>query len=528
MGVRVTVDGRPLLTASQLSVQEGSTPINPADESGGTAQVQFTVPVFPGWKTADELPILVRDDTQGITSGKIAALAEQNGSLQVTANSRILNLAVTRVAQPYAGTLSGAIRYYLSLVGITTNISIDAQYDSVPVVFPGWKDDVYQRVARRLCPAFGMEMSLVSDVVVFRPPRGRKAILSRVISVSESIDISARAQRSKLNWYKTRWATDELVYPPGGWTPEVDVLEVNAGEVNVVEGIEINASLSSIRQPACVVTVPPTFTGDSVYTVSGTDGLPIPPAMWKAYGGDLTVAISEDTRSLTVTIRGMELDQYSPYVIGLSSGDGTNYSTLRLVGSGTVLDARVMDLGTGWSADQAPTEYGDEVDNEFLNTYDRAGTGAAWQSAEATGPTQAISFTAAGINRVDVTGSAVYATVADWDAEFEGMDTDNWDALWAGRSEQEWEDFWTDKLATGFANQAYGNVAGARIVHDDSWYRIREVTNVGGSVSGSADLDNTVADFDDFFAGMTTDDWDAQWAGVSQKQFDVGPFPGLR
>lgn len=528
MAVRVEIGGRPLLNADSYSVAEDSTPLNPSDQSGGTAQINFSVPVFPGWRNVEDELVTLRDDTQGFTQAIVTAVSEQNGKVQITADSRINALAETRTALPYRGTLGGAIRYYLSLVGITTNIVVEDAIASTAVVFPGWQDDVYQRVARALCPAFGIEMSLVSNNITFRRPRQTKAILHRVTDMSESLDNGERAQRVKQTWYKTKYIDGALVYPPGGWNSDVEVLEVNASEVKVYESVEISASLSSVIQPTCVLNVGPEDSSASVYTVSGTDGFPIPPDMWKAFGGELRVEINEDTRSLKVTIRGMDLAEYSPYSIAVSSGDGTNYSTLRVLGTGVSLDPQVMDVGTGLTADQTSTEYGDEVDNEFINDYVRAGQGMSWQVAQAMGPTQTLTFSAAGINRAVDSGSTVYATVADFDALYSGLTTDDWDAVWAGKTTDDWDAFWKERVGSEFANQAFGNVAGARVVHDGSIYRIRTASNSAGAISATAERDNTVDDFDRYYAGMTTDDWDAMWVGKTIKQFDTQPFPGIR
>lgn len=531
MAVRVQLDSHTLPNLLQYAVQEDSTPINPADESGGTAQINFTVPRWPGWKSIEDRIVELRDDTQGFTRGRATTAADSNGLVQITSDSRILQLATRRTAQPYRGTLSGALRYYFSLVGIVDGIVIDETFGSQPVVFPGWEDNVYQRVARGICPAFGVEMSLVSGNIVVRYPRQRKAVLTRLSEqgIQEAIDSSSRAQRTKLNWATTRWVQDQLVYPTGGWNTDVEILDVNAGQVKVYETVEVSASLTSIVQPQCVVNVGPDFDSASVYTVAGSDGKPIPPEMWKAYGGDLRVEINPDTRSLKVTIRGMDFAEYGPYQIAVSSGDGSSYSTLRIIGTGVVMEPQIVDMGTGYDADKAPDEYGVEATNDFITNVDQAYHAAAWQVAGATGPARTISFGASGINRASDSGSAVFATVEDWDAEFEGMTTDDWDAVWAGESEEAWAEFWSERVDSSFANQAFGNVAGARVVHSDSIFRIRTSTNSAGVIQAEAEVDNTVEDFDRFFAGMTTDDWDVFWSPrATHQDFDVAPFPGIR
>jgi len=527
MAVRIKIGNRPLLNATSYSVQEDSTSINPSDENGGTSRIDFAVPTFPGWRNIEDQPIELRDDTQGVTAGTVTAVSEQNGLVQITADSRILQLAATRTALPYKGTLGGAFRYYFSLVGITTQIAIDNSIASIPVVFPGWRDDVYQRLAKSLCPAFGVELSLVSNNIVVRVPRQRKAILRRLVDFSESIDNGDRAQRSKLNWTKTTWTDRGLMYPTGGWNSDVEVFEVNSGEVKVYETVEVSASVTSVEQPTCLLNIGPEYDSNSVYAVTGNDSFPIPPAMWAAYGGDLRVDVNEDTRSLRVTIRGMDFPQYAPYKIAVSSDDGSDYSTLRIVGQGVILDPQVVDISTGLTADQASAEYSDEVENDFINAFDLANYAAMWQVSGATGPSQTISFTASGINRTDDNGSAAYPTTDDFDEEYAGRNSDDFDAIWYNQTTDDWDAYWNNKVSSDFANQAFGNVAGARIIHDSSIYRIRTATNTGGSIQGTAETDNTVDDFDTYYAGMTTDDWDAMWIGKTIKDFDVAPFPGI-
>lgn len=527
MAVRARVAGREMRGVTDYSVQEDSTPIDPSDESGGTPQINFAVDEFPGWRNVEDEPVELTDDAQGTTQGTVTAVSMQNGRVQITADSRILQLATQRTAMPYQGSLGGALRYYLGLVGITDHITIDDDVASIPVVFPGWRDDVYQQVARKICPAYGVEMSLVSNNITIRRPRKTKAVLQRVVSLGESLDSGQRAQRTKLNWSKKQWVDSSLIYPPGGYSRDVEVLEVNAGEVKVYENVEISSSLVSVIQPDCVLNVGPYDSSASVYTVAGAEGLPIPPDMWVAFGGYLRVDINEDTRSLRITIRGMDFAEYSPFSISVASGDGSNYSTLRVLGTGVVMDPQVVDLGTGFDQTQAPDEYATETTNDFIADYVAAGEAGSWQVSGATGPKQTISFAAAGINRSGVSGSTAYATFDDFDALYSGLTTDQWDAIWGGKSQASWEAFWKDRVSGDFANQAFGNVAGARIIHEGSIYRIRTASNSSGSIQGTAETDNTVADFDTYYAGMTTDQWDAMWAGKSIKQFDTAPFPGI-
>ncbi len=152
MAVRVKIAGRELRGVTDYSVQEDSTPIDPSDESGGPPQINFSVDEFPGWRNVEDELVELSDDAQGVTQGIVSAVSMQNGRVQVTADSRILQLATVRVAKPYQGTLGGALRYYLSLVGITENIVIDEDVAKIAVVFPGWRMTSTSRSLARSVP----------------------------------------------------------------------------------------------------------------------------------------------------------------------------------------------------------------------------------------------------------------------------------------------------------------------------------------------------------------------------------------
>src|SRR5690606_21024222 len=134
---------------------------------------------------------------------------------------------------------------------------------------------------------------------------------------------------------------------------------------------EMDASLVSVDQPVCVLSVDRNYGASSVYTVSGNDGLIIPPAQWEADGGSLTVEINPDTKSLTVTVVGGRSEEYAPYSIAMASGTSDNYSSLRLIGTGVFQTEHTMTLPACQDADLAPDEVGKVVENEFFASQDQ-------------------------------------------------------------------------------------------------------------------------------------------------------------
>src|SRR5690606_29191636 len=260
-------------------------------------------------------------------------------------------------------------RYYLELCGILTNIVIHPDLEDMPVSLLGWKANVYDQL-KKLAVAQGFEMSYVSENVVFRPLRGRIAVDYRDASLGWGMDVTGLAQTAEAYSYTTT-SGKKLAYPAGGWDEDVTIYSVDAGQVQEID-IPIEASLSSVDQPVCVSKVDRHHSSSSVYSVTGNDGLPVPPAQWADAGGKLEVSIGEDTRTLKVKITGADDPQYAPYRIAVSSGTSDYYSSLRIVGTGVFYTKELHSLHAHTDKDRAPEEIGVTVDNEFIDSADRA------------------------------------------------------------------------------------------------------------------------------------------------------------
>jgi hypothetical protein len=79
-------------------------------------------------------------------------------------------------------------------------------------------------------------------------------------------------------------------------------------------------------------------------------------------------------------------------------------------------------------------------------------------------------------------------------------------------------------VQSSFENQAFGNVAGARVKYRDSWYRIRSANITESSVSYSAERDTLVEEFDAVWSGQTFDDFDTQFTGKLFEDFGIIPL----
>src|SRR5690606_17171476 len=139
--------------------------------------------------------------------------------------------------------------------------------------------------------------------ILLRPIRKRIATQNRDTTRSVTTGGDTLARAVEVYQYNNRPITNELVYPPEGWNPEVEVLNVNAGETAEYT-LELSASISSFQAPVMQTFVSQGHSSSSVYTVVADDGLPVSPALWEGSGGSVRIEIAEDTSHLLVTLRG--------------------------------------------------------------------------------------------------------------------------------------------------------------------------------------------------------------------------------
>lgn len=499
MGVKAVVSGY-TFPVRTFSITEDSTPLSAGDTSGGTGTLNLTLSgPDPDLEHVQSTGMkYVLDNGSGVLIGTTVNLDTSRwGSIEgtvtsvsttgisdisLTATTKLNQVNVYNVqSQPFVGTLGDALAYYMGLASLTgLDFEVDSTIAPRYVTLPGWTGELWFHL-KQLAAVQMMEIALVDNVVVFRPIRMRTVPGGGTITASLDNPVPTLAQSVEVAKYNHRAITAELVYPPGGWTSEVEVMNVNAGETQSYP-VQLSASVSSIVQPTLVENVPPELNWASRYTVVANDGLPVPPALWYAHGGSLTVSINEDTTSLTVTIIGATglplTDGDRPatnFSIALGSDvTGNRYSTLRILGSGVAFNREVKKIRTGVPASQAPTDVGTTIDNIFISTTDdlyRTGTLAA----------QRFAYPIPEISR-DLTEVLLRG-----------------DSAWNGGT--------------------LGNVSGARIFDKKTQrpYRIR-TSSLSGTVNVSAEDDLTIGEVDDAYDGLTYADVQARYEGLTYVQ----------
>lgn len=561
MGFRIEIDGAEIESA-EYEVQEASSPLSAGDSSGavGSFTVSFPTPDkdiligSPGvpppgygqgpygqtpyggvetttpslWRLVRsagpqvliDRPIRIKDSRKGFTLGIIssASISYDGGLITLQGSTRLSSLNVYGIqAQPFVGTLGQAFEYYLELAGIETDLFVDDDIRDRPVVIPGWNGELWYYM-KLMAAAEECDISLVSGIILLRAIRKRIATENRDTSRAANVGGETLAQSIEVYKYNNRAITNELVYPPGGWTSEVEVMNVNAGETTEYT-LELSASVSAIQTPVMQTSVAQNYRSSSVYTIVANDGLPVSAALWESRGGSLKVSIDPSTTKLIVSLTGAteiptstgEAAQNFSVALG-SDTTGNRYSTFRIVGTGVAYEKVKKRIRTGVPASRTATEVGVTIDNPFISTTNQlysAGTRAARKYA---GVTMSLSGTVTAINRRGDTGQAQYPTYGQVQTSLEttlGAPTyGSVQTYYVSQGLTTYESvrqFWFEQFRNDDVDQVFGNVQGARIYDKRTrrWYRIRSGRLSSSVVSFDADDDLTHGDVDGFYAGKT-------------------------
>lgn len=558
MGFRVDIDGLKIENAD-YSVDEASSPLAAGDSSGAVGSFTVTIPVpdesvpLPPrdtpWGTIRLLgpqflidkPVRIYDSRKGFTLGTIrtSSLSKDGGTITLSGTSRLGSLNVYGIqAQPFVGTLRDAFAYYLGLAGVDTDLFVDDEIADRQVVFPGWTGELWYHL-KLMAAAQDCDISLVSGVILLRAIRKRIATQNRDTARSISTGGYTLAQAVEVYQYNNRPITNELVYPPGGWDPQVEVLNVNAGETAEYT-LELSASVTSIETPVMQTSVGQGYDSSSVYTIVADDGLPVSSSLWASSGGQVSVEVSEDTTHLNVTLRGATgipnasgaASQNFSVALG-SDTTGNRYSTLRIVGTGVAYTKTKKRVRTGVPASKTATDIGVTIDNPFISTTNdlyRAGTRAAKQYA---GAVMSLTGSVTAINRRGDTGEATYPTYGQVESElksalggavtYAGVQTHYLTTL-SLTSYESVRQYWFDLFRNDDIDQVFGNVQGARIYDRKSrrWYRIRQGNLTPAAIGiGSADDDLIHEDIEGLYADLNYVDVQNLVNGFSYREVEM-------
>lgn len=290
--------------------------------------------------------------------------------------------------------LGAALKYYFSLATSTVGLVVEEIVAYRPVVYPGWTGELWYHL-KMLCAAEDVQFVLSGDNVVRVEPNViREFEHLPIISEDENVNSSQTAQSIEVYEYNSEPVRNVLFYPAGGWSEDVEILSVNAGEYTE-QTIELGGTISSFQAPTMQTFVSREHQSSSVYTIVGDDGFVIQPAQWRDNGGEVTFEIGEDSDTMVVKMRGATNIRMSDgttstsfsLALAADTNSGSRYSTLRIVGTGVRYHKEILNVATGIDPDLTGTEVGVTVDNPFLFDRERVGRAASLASAAYAGAT---------------------------------------------------------------------------------------------------------------------------------------------
>lgn len=544
MGVEVKLNGKPIQHEEYI-VSESATPLAGGDSSGAVGSISLRGVASTRKKTITprdiEGNVEFLDTARGVTSGSVNILTrtKESGLWEIEADSRLGLFMIDVQVAPFSGTLEQAFLGYAGYANVTTEIIVDPSIASRPVNFLGFSGNLWQRM-KELAIGQGCDLNLVSDVIVLRPAREFEAVQKRDTMSSVTYDSTQIAHRQEVIWYDTKHVANGLIYPPGGWTPEVRIISVNAGQESE-QVLETESSITSIQQPVMVTSVPPEHDSTSVYTIVGDDNLPIMPQQWADYGGSVTFTVDPDTRRIRVKLKGAEglvkidgTDMRS-FRLALSAGTSdSTYSTLRIVGNAVHLNPQSVIIPTGVPYPMNGPDVAEErivwaptIDNEFLNTLDAACSAGARGAGRYSGKLATLSATVTALNKRGERGDATYPTWAFTQDYFTPGTYGTFKAANVGRNYGELREFLYSLVEGGFDNQLFGNAPGARFWDSLSrlWFRIRESKTTWGDTSITCDIDTLWGDYHQAAAGRTYGAMTALYVGATYRDMAIEGLP---
>ena len=527
ISIRTSGTGRIMGGASNVvtySYTEGSTPLVPGDESGAIGDISIDV------MDCNNSSILLykddfflRDRFHGSVAGTIENVSGNNDVITVGGRSLLARLNVDKVLLPQTGTVEQVMGYVLGEVGITENVIYDQSLPVTTINTPGYSGDLWVFV-KELASAYSFEVTIIRNIVVVRPARLRTIDNTNLIDKSWQIQDIDLARQFNVAYYNYSPETDFLVYPKGGFDPELAVYQVEANETVEFE-VDLEFYLTSVKQPIAQDTVAKNYSGtDSVYSVSANDNLPVTAAFWNGLGGDVRLEILEPGNRLKIIITGPNFPALSPYSISVSDGS-TSYSTLRIVGDGMNFQRELHTVKTGLGQFDTNVVEGDEIDNPAINTLEDAKRYGLFARRSYALPSQTFSTSSRTFPRL--TGPLPISFFPNF-AEFNSSVTadysfTNFNAEYSGLT--------FDQFTTALANtipQGFGEVSGSRVRLDDAIYRVRTVNITPDLISIDTEYDTLFSDLVAVFRAPLWADLPVTWTVMEEDWSDVVLFDELQ
>lgn len=399
-----------VMDVSDFQLTQDSQPLNPADSGGGVGDysVSVKIPEFGETVFSEYGSRYLQGKrsrlttTHGVANGTITDVSDTDLSLlQVQCQTELGALnAYDITAPPYTGDLGGLITEYFALIAESApEFTIDPELGALPITAPSWEGELWFHL-KQLCMAYDMQLSFKQEGGVhFGKTPGNDMAALDVSGVTTTNDAQRRARAVEVVKYTTERRENTLLYPPGGWDDGAEVITVGPGET-VTHTLELEASVESWDVPQYDSYVAKDTAERSVFTIVDENGATVPLGTFRARGGAISFTLNPDRQSFTVKItapgtylRDDGRSRITSYSIGSRFGDaGTQYSTLRIVGTGVHITPETVKINTGLSDRETGTEVGATLDNIFVTTWSQVRRLGARMAAAYAGFSPKISY----------------------------------------------------------------------------------------------------------------------------------------
>lgn len=242
-------------------------------------------------------------------------------------------------------------------------------------------------------------------------------------------------------------------------------------------------------------------------------------------GTTTTIAVTTGTASVAPTTTTAAIGS-TPVSVEDTSQSEQDYASLRIIGTGTLINPQILSLPTSAAADRTATDVGVTAQNIYVASLEDAYRVGVYVTSRYRGEDHTISGTVTQINQRSGTGSILYPTVEQFNRTNGGKTIADFDNDWRGKTIGQFNEAQKATVHDTFDNQVFGNVAGARFKYNNAYWRVTATTITQDGIDFTATRDTMIEDFNVAHAGRTIADFNAQYAGLTMKQFGRIPLLG--
>ena len=493
MVLSITINGDPNIVS--YSVQEDATPLSALGSNGGIGQLTYVRTEQDDDERTINTSVSLHDDMWGDFDGLIRNLNSNDGLLSVTADSILSSFDRWYTIPPFAGTLQS----YLTMVGEIVGEDIYADATRNDLVVPGFMGNVWDGF-RQFLVANKLEVSQVGTNIIVRDLRTFNSVYNYNTTEAWTINSQDSTEKLKVYWYDVNHtgANIEVFAPESPFS-------VEAGETMVQE-ITIEGSLSSVNQPNCLDYVPANtdYTGTvGAYCVAGNDGRPIMASQWIAQGGSVSVRLTDDPSIIEVTVVGCSSKDYAPYRIAATAGTSNNYNSLHVTGDGMAWEKNEVEVHSGAPRATDAKETSQDIDNRNVTSLAQAYNVALSSIKDCAGGIKSLNGTSVSLSRPIDRPSSVNPLIQDFNLTHPGMTFSEFNTYYAGYTIKMFNDEWLATVEGLLANQAFGQVIGARALRGEANYRVQSLTTTPNNVQYILEMDTLISDFDSAYGTMS-------------------------